>query len=400
MQKALILDMVHGADILAEELMVKGYAVTGVDVYGIAKEESKAALKERGVTVYTYEVPPGHYDLLLMPVHCPDSYLKGVTWDVRKTFHQAVGELSSGDNRIEVTGVKGKTSCCYLLAHILGMDGRSIFLHTSRGQGPWKGEHIIERKVSIAPTSILRLPKGYDTTIAEVSLGGSGKADISVITNLAEDYGIAADTRKASDAKASIFSDGVNIVSDSELEFWSKYNGNLRPYGNRVKVLGKPTIGTPLEICIDYRGKHELMLSGNYLALQYVKTMDVVLEICDSMNISAEQVIMGLESFEGVPGRGEISRSSGKWNVTERNPGISHISIKNTLDILEKMDLLENAFIVMNPANKKICEKMDADKIRGIFDSFGVSYVIDEDPNVPIPENAETVVRFIKEGYQ
>ena len=400
MQKALILDMVHGADILAEELMVKGYAVTGVDVYGIAKDESKAVLKEKGVKVYTHNVPPGHYDLLLMPVHCPDSFLKGVTWDIRKTFHQAVGELSSGDNRIEITGVKGKTSCCYLLAHILGMDGRSIFLHTSRGQGPWNGEHLIERKVSIAPTSILRLPKGYDTTIAEVSLGGSGKANISVITNLAEDYGIAADTRKASDAKASIFSDGINIVSDSELEFWSKYNKDLRSYGNRVEVLGKPAIGVPLEIHIDYRGKHELMLSGNYLALQYVKTMDVVLEICDSMNIPVEQVIRGLESFEGVPGRGEIFRSDGKWNVTERNPGISHLSIKNTLNILEKMDLLNNAFILMNPANKKICEKMDADKIRDVFDSFCVNYIIDEDPNAPIPENAEVVVRFIKEGYQ
>jgi UDP-N-acetylmuramyl pentapeptide synthase len=400
MQKALILDMVHGADILAEELMVKGYIVTGVDVYGIAKEESKAALREKGIEVHTYDVPQGHYDLLLMPVHCPDSYLKGVTWDVRKTFHQAVGELSSGDNRIEVTGVKGKTSCCYLLAHILGMDGRSIFLHTSRGQGPWNGEHIIERKVSIAPTSILRLPKGYDTTIAEVSLGGSGKAEISVITNLAEDYGIAADTRKASDAKASIFSNGVNIVPDAELEFWSKYNENLRPYGNRVEVLEKPKIGVPFKVHVDYRGKHELMLPGNYLALQYVRTIDVVLEICDSMDIPVEQVIVGLESFKGVPGRGEISRSDGKWNVTERNPGISHISIRNTLDVLERMDLLENVFVVMNPANKKICEKMDADKIRGIFNSLDVDYIIDEDPNVSIPENAEVVVRFIKEGYQ
>jgi len=400
MRKALILDMVHGADILAEELMAKGYTVTGVDVYGIAKEESKSSLREKGVTVSTYDVPPGHYDLLLMPVHCPDSFLKEVTWDERKTFHQIVGELSSGKNRIEITGVKGKTSCCYLLAHILELDGRKIFLHTSRGQGPWKGEHVIERKVSIAPTSILRLPEDFDTVIAEVSLGGSGKADISVITNLAEDYGIAADTRKASDAKASIFSKGVNIVPFSEIGFWSKYSKNLKAYGNRTEVMEKAIIGVPLKITINYHGKHEVLLSGDYLSLQYIPTIDLVLEICDTMDIPTDQVITGLETFKGVPGRGEITKLDGKWNVTERNPGISHLSIANMLSVLKRMESLNGAFMIMNPMNRKVCEKMDADKIRTVFDSFGVDHIITEDPIVPIPKDTGIIVRFIKEGYQ
>ena len=398
--KALILDLVHGADILAEELIKEGYEVTGSDVYRIATEESKRDLKEKGIKIFTGEVPEGHYDLLLMPVHCPDSFLKGVTWDVRKTFHQAVGELTSGKDRIEITGVKGKTSCCYLLAHILGLDGRKLFLHTSRGQGPWDVEHKIEKKMSIAPTSILRLPGGYDTIIAEVSLGGSGKAEVTAITNLADDYGIAANSRKASDAKASIFSDGVNIVSASEIEFWSKYGKELRGYGGRVTIKDRPRIGVPLKAEIEYCGQHDVTLSGDYLALQYMSTMDLVLEICDVLGIDAERVIRGLESFKGVPGRGEISKDGDIWYVTERNPGISHLSIGNTLKVLGDMDSLDGAFAIINPVNRKVCEKMDMDKIATMFDSYGVRYAVEEGMEHHVPKDAKTIITFVKEGYQ
>ena len=392
----LILDMVHGGDILAAEYLKKGYSVVCVDVYRTAKKELMSELAEAGISVHT-EVPAGRYDLLLMPVHCPDVFLKGVEYGERKTFHEAVGELSEG-RRIEVTGVKGKTSCCYLLAHILSLDGRSVFLHTSRGQGRWEGgEHMIEKKVSIAPPSLLRFPEGYDTVIAEVSLGGSGKAELSIITNLAEDYGIAANTRKASDAKASILSDGKNIVPRSESDVLSRYGKPLIYYGGRVSFPEKAEIGKPLRISMDYCGEHELSLRGSYLHLQYTDAIEAALEACHEMRVPAEQVVKGLETFNGVPGRGELRRSGNGWEITDRNPGVSHMSVSKTLDALERMGIVEDALLILDPVNRKVCEKADAEQIRSMAERKGAGFCLASDD---MPDGKSIIVRMIKEGYQ
>ena len=214
--KALIFDIIHGGDYIAEKLMDRGYDVYCVDVYRYAKQEIKDRIIEMGANL-SEEAPAGEYALLLAPSHCPvDMFLRDdVIVEKRVTFHQAVGEFIDDKRfRIEVTGVKGKTSLCYMLAHILDKAGKKVFLHTSRGQGQYvNGEHRIDKLMSIAPTSLLVLPEGdYDVMVTEVSLGGSGKADIAVITNLLEDYGIAKNTGKASTSKASILTDNIKIV--------------------------------------------------------------------------------------------------------------------------------------------------------------------------------------------
>jgi UDP-N-acetylmuramyl pentapeptide synthase len=394
--RALILDIVHGGEILAQEYLKRGYSVDCVDIYGVAKDAVKSELKDVGASVHS-KVPKGSYDLLLMPVHCPDLFLDGVGYTERRTFHEAAGELSDGKARIEVTGAKGKTSFCYLLAHILSLDGRSIFLHTSRGQGEWKnGEHNIERKVSIAPTSLLRIPAGYDTVIAEVSLGGSGKAELTVITNLAEDYWIAAGTKRASKAKASIFSKGKNIVPMSESSIWSKYRNDLIYFSGSVNLMEKAEIGKPLRISIDYGGRRELTLQDGYLHLQYLDTIKAALEACRELGISVEQVVKGLETFKGVPGRGELRRSGEAWEITDRNPGISHLSVAWTLDVLEKMNMIKRTLVILDPVNSKVCEKIDIEQIKNIAVKKGAAFRLAGDDAV-IPKSRNIIVRLIKE---
>ncbi|AIZ56684.1 Mur ligase middle domain protein [Candidatus Methanoplasma termitum] len=394
----LILDIVHGGEILAQEYSKRGCSVDCVDVYGKAKEDIMSDLREYGISVHD-KMPKGHFDLLLMPVHCPDMFLNDVTYDERRTFHEAVGGFIDGGSRIEVTGVKGKTSCCYLLAHILSIDGRSIFLHTSRGQGEWKGgTHTIEKRVSIAPTSLLKLPKGHDAVIAEVSLGGSGKAEMAIITNLAEDYRIAANTRKASDAKASIFSDGKNIVPRSESHIWSKYRDGLIYFGGRVSVVSGPEIGKPTKIKVNYDGEHELFLHGSYLHLQYLDTIEAVLEACYELRVPAEQAIRGLETFNGVPGRGEVKRTEIGWEITERNPGISRMSVAKTLDILGYMGLLKDTIVMLEPMSRNVCEKMDVREIKEMVEDKGAEFCLDDGADTP--KEKRVILRIIKEGYQ
>ena len=402
----IILDLTHGGDILAEEFLKEGHRVTCVDVYGIATQDAMDALAEKGAEVHR-TVPVGEYDLLVSPAHCPDSFMEGSTYRERMTFSRAVNRfLDDGRFRIEVTGVKGKTSSCYLLAHILGTSGRTVFLHTSRGRGPWKnGGHDITGQMSIAPTSLMRLPsEDYDVIIEEVSLGGSGKADIAVITNLAQDYGIAGNTRRASDAKADILTDGINIVCKKELGIWEKYGKRtFYPFGGNVSAIeGGMRMGEPLCIRITYNGSHSIRLDGGYLSLSYLRSVDVVLEICEAMDIPTKDVLDGLRTFKGVPGRGEIRKSDGRWHVLERNPGISHISIGMTLESLKKLGALDDAVVIIDPVNRKVCDKMDMDSISETVSKYGVRLLLtDPDGERPvIPEEVTTVVEFIKEGFQ
>ncbi len=403
--KVLLLDMTHGGQILAPLFKAEGCDVYVCDVYKIAPAEMLDSLKSQGVNVTVGKPEPGHYDLISMPCHCPDIFLEECTYGERIWYSQAVNRFMNDKRfRIEITGVKGKTSTCYVLAHILAQAGKKVYLRSSRGSGAYTKEgHIIDELKSIAPPYLLDLPEGdYDAMICEISLGGSGKADIACITNLLEDYGIAKNTRHAEEAKKDILTDKVNIVLESEKDIWSKYGKPIRPSGKKVEVIGKPEFGMPLKVAVQYRGRHEIELDASYLGLQYIEAMDMALEVCDAMDIGAEPVVKALSTFNGVPGRGEVHKNDGVRFILERNPGISHMSVRRTLDTLKTMGCLDDAIVIIDPVSKKVCDKLDRDLIEGVVREFGVDLMITKgDGTEPtVPEGKRTVIRMIKEGYQ
>lgn len=402
--RVLILDMTHGGQVLAKRYLARGEEVTVVDVYRISPKDLVRGLERMGIRC-TETAPPEHFDLVAMPCHCPDHFLEGCTYDERIWFSQAVHAFYDEKRfGIEITGVKGKTSTCYVLAHILSAWGKKVYLHTSRGSGPYGlGRHFITDVVSIAPPYILEHPKGdYDIVIDEVSLGGSGRADIAGITNLLEDYGIAKNTRKAEEAKKDILCSNVNIVREDEIQIWSKYGKPLRGYLKRVSVTGDSEFGRPLRVEVDYGGKHALDLDGSYLALQYLDAMDMALEICDVMGVPDYAVVAALTSFKGVPGRGEVSVKNGVRHLYERNPGISHTSVERTLSCLEEMGTLDDSVLIVNPVSKKVCDKLDEGAIAAVATAHGVELLITAgDGTEPeVPAGKKTVIRMVKEGYQ
>jgi hypothetical protein len=403
--KVLLLDMTHGGQILAPLFKGRGDDVTVCDVYRIAPESMLESLRSIGAHVFVGAPEPGHYDLVSMPCHCPDIFLEGCTYGERIWYSQAVNLFMNDKRfRIEVTGVKGKTSTCYVMAHILARAGKKVYLRSSRGSGPYTAEgHQIQELKSIAPPYLLNLPEGdYDAMICEVSLGGSAKADITCITNLLENYGIAKKTRVAEEAKKDILSDGINIVLESEKDIWAKYGKPLRLSKKKVSVVGTPSFGQPLEVEVDYRGKHRTSLDGTYLGLQYIEAMDMALEVCDAMDIPADAVMDALSTFKGVPGRGEVHMKGNVKYIVERNPGISHMSVKRTLETLKTMGCLEDALVIIDPVSKKVCDKLDRDLIEEVVRSYGAGLIVTPgDGTEPeIPTGVRTVVRMTKEGYQ
>ena len=397
--------MVHGGDLLARRHQAEGDDVTCVDVYGICPREKKDELAGYDIRVAD-TVPAGSYDMTVMPKHCPMRFIGDADPGEIVTFSQDVKRFIDDTRfRIEVTGVKGKTSACYLISKMLFDSGRSVLLHSSRGEGPWTEDgHRIDRKVSIAPPYLMTLAAGdYDVVVCEVSLGGSGKADIACITNLVEDYGIAKNTFKASEAKRDVFTDrGRNIVLSSELDFWSQYHDGLTPYGGRVRVVSKPRLGEGLKVTVDYDGESEVTLDGSYIATEYIGAMDLALEVCHQMGVPRESVIRSLESFRGVPGRGIVTEEGGMRVIRERNPGISHISIGRTLECLKEMDALDGAMTLLDPVSRKVCDKLDRDQIERVVAEYGVPLVITRgDGERPeIPEGVRLLIEFVKEAYQ
>ncbi len=404
MERVLVLDMTHGGDIIARRFAAEGCDVTCVDNYRNCPQDRKAALVEDGVRVCE-EAPVGSYDLAVLPMHCPRSFMEGCDVGETISFSRAINRFIEDRRfRIEVTGVKGKTSTCYLIAKVLHDSGRSVMLHTSRGEGPWTDDgHRIDRLVSIAPPYLMTLPAGdFDVIVTEVSLGGSGRADIAMITNLVEDYGIARDTFRASDAKREVLCPNVNIVDSEEVGFWSAMCDGVRGYGRRVRMLSEPRLGQPLRVSVDYRGTSEIELDGSYISTEYLRAMDAALEVAEVMDIDRETVLRSLSTFRGVPGRGEIHMEGGRTVVRERNPGISPLSVRRTMECLAEMDCLHDAMVVLDPVSRKVCDKMKGDEIRAIVESYGVPIVITsgEGERPEVPEDMRLLIELIKEGYQ
>lgn len=117
--KVLVLDTVHGGKVIASAYLKRGDEVTVVDVYKVTPKDIINDIRHRGARIAD-EPPEEHFDLVVMPCHCPDRFVGRATYDRRIWYSQAVNEFIRDRRfRIEITGVKGKTSTCYLLAHIL-----------------------------------------------------------------------------------------------------------------------------------------------------------------------------------------------------------------------------------------------------------------------------------------
>ena len=217
--KVLVVDMTHGGAIIASEfLKIPNFEVYAWDIYSTMEfKKFGYELEEKGLKFVGKE---GLNDLkldknystesdfiLIAPVHCK------LESEVNMTHHQAVGFLLENKINvpvIEVTGVKGKTSVVWILKEIF-KDSNPLVL-SSLGvevveDKEWK---LLKQNISITPASIIeawKLAEGYEVGICifETSLGGTGLADVGILTNLAEDYPIANNSRVASDAKLQIF---------------------------------------------------------------------------------------------------------------------------------------------------------------------------------------------------
>jgi hypothetical protein len=199
----LVLDTIHGADIIGKEFAARGHRVDIVDVYRHGSAVDVPAALSRT------------YDLVIAPVHLNPGHPLLQSQPAPVISHHEAVRLLLGQHvpspMFEITGAQGKTTTACALAHTLHGPG---ILHTSAGTFLFPERQLLWKK-SITPASVLaaadkaREIRGW--LVAEESLGVTGAGSLAIITS-GDDYGCAAGKKSALAEKLRSARDCRNVL--------------------------------------------------------------------------------------------------------------------------------------------------------------------------------------------
>ncbi len=205
----LVADMTHGGMVLAEEFLLQGFKVYGYDCHKTLTPETINHLEEQGIHIVRDEQELAKHlycaDLVVVQhLHRSHPLLAEASkLGVPVITHaKAVGLLLRNQLRdilvVEVTGSYGKTSVANMIAHTLFSAGVPTLLSDSRGFFALLDKSTLYStpNASITPASIISAwhwlrsicEKPPKAAVFEISLGGTGLADVGIVTNVKENY--------------------------------------------------------------------------------------------------------------------------------------------------------------------------------------------------------------------
>ena len=229
----LVIDLTHGGVKIAVSLAKKGKKVYCFDIYNTIKSIEKRMLDIYDIKLIQLEdLTKFNGNLkVIYPIHLPLTIedIKQYNPSLNYTFithHDAIAEIlkdwEKDMDKIEVTGVKGKTSCVFMLKEIFLDDNPLILSSLGALIYENKKEIILQRNISITPANIKECidlaykfanpicvgeikNQIYGCAIFESSLGASGIGDVGLLTNISENYPIAKGRLTAAKAKKQVF---------------------------------------------------------------------------------------------------------------------------------------------------------------------------------------------------
>jgi UDP-N-acetylmuramyl pentapeptide synthase len=378
-----VLDLTHGGAVIARKLKKIAGSVTAIDVYKKLSPGSLDELEKEGIKISQEPLEVVDFDFIIVPVHLDTNYPMLLNAARNKipvlSHHRAVGQILSGYNLksktiIELTGTKAKTSTAMLLADILSKE-KKVISHTSRGLEDWSTGAIIKKGLSITPASILTALDAvagieFDVFIAEISLGGTGSADVGIITTIANDYKIANNTRLASDAKRRMILDArpgsVLVVNNDALRFFGScrrdidiisftdsvnascnvYYENLDEKGAAIAYfLGKE------------HGRIYIPQAQDYDITSYKTALVCATAAALAMNIDALTIERTLQEFKGAEGRMKKKSLDGIILIDNSNSGTDIRTAEKALEYSKNEG--ERIVMVLGEEAKEVCEGLD-----------------------------------------
>jgi UDP-N-acetylmuramyl pentapeptide synthase len=445
-KKIAVLDLTHGGIPIAKKLATLGYEVTGIDVYGTVDPGMLIELEEKnGIYCSKDSLPSFGFDLLVAPIHLDSAYpmISEARADGKRiiSHHEIVGKILKNDSRlsaiktIEITGVKAKTSTASILADILSRKF-DVALHTSRGLETWKRgiSSLIYRGLSITPGSILVVVEkvfevGFkpDFFIFEISIGGTGNADIGILTTLFPDYRIGNNTTLASEAKLQLvrsakigstlilnagakkalevtkesqakvltFKDPFDVgilektdkVADFALET-RKYT-ELQSISSGLSALSVPSklselsvVSTSSDVLLDFMRREDKIFSAALLAgynisayrTAFIAASAAALEL----GVECEVIVAVLEGFRGLLGRMQENELNGIALIDNSNSGMDILSTEKAFEyaLLKKKDDKKNGgvILILGEEASQVCEGLQPASVQDLVKKLGMKY--------------------------
>ena len=381
----LVVDMTHGGVLIASEFSkLHDYNVFALDLYKTLGNEEKISLSQKGIKFvdkgFLSEISRENSNsensrvdiLVIAPIHC------NIETEIHMTHHEAIKFLMKEKINvpvIEVTGVKGKTSVVWMLKEIF-KDQNPLVLSSLGAEVLENGKSdILKQNISITPASIIETlkmaedRKNTGICIFETSLGGTGLADVGIITNIAEDYSIASGRKSASIAKAQMFNSELVVCDfDSKDQFYSDFNGNLNTFGSTKSNVSASKINFDLfKTTFKVKIANLKTRDGDIIDTEFdVETFapaehhlnNVLCTICASLTLNTpiNQIKKGLKEFKGIKGRSSIRQYNKSKIIEEVNPGINVTAIKKAVEMISSY---ENPTLIFGGKYGVTCEEID-----------------------------------------
>ena len=431
----LVIDLTHGGVKIAISLAKKGEKVYCYDIYNTLKDIDKRMLDIYNVELIELDdLNEINGDLkVIYPIHLPLSNEDIIKYnpDLNYNFithHQSIAEILANwgqdINKIEITGVKGKTSCAFMLKEIL-IDYNPLLL-SSLGALVYenKKEIILQKNISITPANIKesidlaykfanpicggeKKNQIYNCAIFESSLGVTGIGDVGLLTNIIEDYPIAKNKSSASIAKRQIFN--CNIVCCEKESLDKYYNTILHKKINSFSIDDKTanlyvsTVDYSLDettidiIYNDIKTKNGEAINGKITVKTFAPGSHHVLNVLGvigtalSLNINENKIINGLKNYRGIPGRTNKKNIGNITVIEEINPGINTKAIEASINMLP-----DDSYIISIGGDYGItCEEIDENAVAKLINNLDKDIILTGEVGQNILNNVDKKTRFI-----
>lgn len=422
----LVIDLTHGGVKIAISLAKKGKNVLAYDIYNTLKSIDAKMLAIYNIDlIQLVDLADFKGDMnVIYPIHLPLTHEEIISYNPNlnytfQTHHEIIGELlkdwALDIPKIEITGVKGKTSSVFILKEIL-IDQNPLILSSLGSMLYENGKEIIlKRNISITPANIketidlaykianpvCQIAEGavesenlrkYDSAIFESSLGVSGIGDVGVLLNIAEDYSIAQGQSSASEAKKQVFRcktvvcekesfdryyrnvkhDKVNTFSltDSSANLYLKdveYSldeTEIHMIYNNVKTVNDNVVSGEMSLKAFAPGKHNVS-----------NVLGVILTAL-ALEIPQDKIMNGIRSFKGIPGRTNKKQIENSTVIEEINPGINTKAIEESVNMIAGLD---DYYVAIGGDYGITCEEIDEDKLSEFLDTLNCKIILTGD---------------------
>ncbi len=387
--RILVLDPIHGADVIAEELEELGKEVEIFNPYQTLRKFDQNASQQtffKGL----------NYDLVIAPVHLNPNFeivKQALKNDIPfMSHHEAVREIATIKNLfddikvVEVTGTIGKTSVCELICQLL-KNKFKVLSHTSsvtRFTSP--EDTVIFPKLGGTPANVLKVMEiaseknlKPDIAVFEISLGLTGIGDVGVITSLKEDYRIAGGTKDASAVKkASIKNYGDRSIVVHPGLLISDVNMSGNTFGDKDKTLwieeyeNKVVFNRLKTINGDFiNGEIAFKPFDSFFDTEYYRN-SLEAACCTVLSLGIPPKELN-STISAVGGRMKLEKLKGRFLIDNSNSGTKLKFLDEVTEMARRIS--EKMILIVGEESGYVCEGVSAEELQKVVEQRASDFV-------------------------